>query len=63
MRKAILTDKTGDASTVWVDGKAEAGDKGEYALVDSSEVDYTSVEGEIIQIEDDELSIAAATLA
>jgi hypothetical protein len=46
MRKAILIDENGNASTVWA---SEFG-FGTFELVDSSEVDFTEVYGEVIEI-------------
>ena len=46
--KAVLIDENGDANTVFVSDSVKIGDFGTFDLVDSSEVDYCEVYGEIV---------------
>jgi hypothetical protein len=51
MKKGILIDRDGDASTVLVTDTTQIGDEGTYYLVDDSDVDYVAVSGKIVDIE------------
>jgi len=51
MMKAVLIDLEGNANTVWVDARVEIGELGTFELVDFSERDSTTAEGEIVEID------------